>query len=118
MKLLAGRSDDHLDLPGAESIEQFGGCLAIGDHYVDAIEFAERKDGLTAEFAVIDAEDDFLDGVDHRALDIDEQAVGIADSLNADSARAHDGDVGVDFRERFDCKWTNQDAQAGVNHTS
>jgi len=53
------------------------------------------QDGLAPEFGVVEAEDHFLSALDHGALDVDEQAVGVGDSFQGDAAGAHDGDVGV-----------------------
>jgi hypothetical protein len=64
---------------------------------------------------MIETEDDFLRGVDHRALDINEQAVGVGDSFKRDPTGAHNGDISVNFFEAFDCQGPDEDSKAWIN---
>ena len=73
---------------------------------------------MAAEFGVVEAKDDLLRGVDHGALDVDEQAVRIANAVQRDSATAHDGDIGVNLGKRFDREGTHEHAEPRINHAA
>jgi len=70
---------------------------------------------LATKFRGVETEDDFLRGVDHGALNVDEQAVGIRDAFERNAAGAHDGNVGMDFGKSFNCDRTHQDPEPWVN---
>jgi len=88
-------SDDDLGAGLFQRGNEVGGCLGVGDDGVDGVESAEGGDGAAVELGVVEAEDDPLRRLEHGALDVDEQRVGVGDAVERDAAGAHDGDVGV-----------------------
>ena len=61
---------------------------------------------------MVETKNDFLCRTDHRALNINEQAMGVGYALDRDSASTHYGNVGVNFVEGFDRMRPHEDAQA------
>ena len=72
--------------------------------------------GAAVELGVVEAEDDALRGLQHGALDVNEQRVGVGNAVEGDAAPAHDGHVGVHLRERLDGERADQHAEPRINH--
>ena len=87
--------DDDLRAGLFQFADEVGGGPGVGDDGVDGVESAEGGDGAAVELGVVEAEDDPLRRLEHRALDVDEQRVGIGDAVERDAASAHHGDVGM-----------------------
>ena len=75
--------------------DEVGGSPWVGDDGVDDVESAEGGDGASVELGVVEAEDDPLGRLEHDALDVDEERVGVGDAVERDAASAHHGDVGM-----------------------
>ena len=73
--------------------DEVGRGLGVGDDGVDGVEFAEGGDGAAVKLGVVEAEYDSLGGLQYRPLNVDEQCVGVGDTVHRDPASAHDRDV-------------------------
>ena len=96
MNRLSARDED-FDTGIAKGRDQVGWSAGVGDHGIDAAEFAEMGDGAATDLGMVEAEDYPAGGVNHRALDIDQEGVGIGDAFESDASAAHDRDVGKGF---------------------
>lgn len=67
---------------------------------------------------MVEAEDDPLGSADHGALDFDEEGVGVGDAVEGDAPGAHDGDIGVQFGERFDGEGADENPEAMIEDAS
>ena len=99
-------------------LDEISGGLGVGDDGVDGVKFAEGGDGASLELGVVEAEDDSLSGLQHGALDVDKQRVGVGNAVERDTATTHDRDVGVHLGEGLDCERADQNAEPRINHTA
>ena len=105
------------DAFGSEFGEESFWGVRVRDHGSHVLQGTKVGDGSAAKLGVIEAENHFLRGTDHRALNFNEQRVRVRDSLQGDASSAHDGDIGVQFGERFSRERPNEHAQSVVEHT-
>ncbi len=79
---------DHLAVIGIDAV--------IGDHHIDFLQVAEAGEGLLAELAGIDEEDDFLGLAHHLALGVDQEHVLVVERAVMDAGDAEEEGLGVD----------------------
>src|SRR5258706_3941224 len=112
------RGDYDIHIQPAQRSDNFRGGSVIGHDCVDGVQIAEFGDRLAAKLGMVETKNDLPGGLDHRALDIDQQTVGVGYTFDGNSAGAHDGNIRVNFGKGFDGKRSNKDSEPRINHTS
>src|SRR6266481_3412603 len=72
--------NDHLELSRPKRFDQFLRSSAVGYYGINTIQLAKRGYRLPPQFGVIKTEDHFPCRFDHRALDINKEAVRVRDA--------------------------------------
>ena len=98
--------------------DEVGRGLSVGDDGVDGVESAEGGDGASVEFGVVGAEATTLSRLEHGALDVDEERMGVGNAVHCDPASAHDRDVRMHLREGLHGEWADQHTESRINHAS
>ena len=90
--------------------------MGISDDGVDRVESAEGGDGAAIELGVIQTKNDPLSRLEHGLLNVDQQGVGVGDTVECDAASAHYCNIGVHSGQRLDSERADQHTESRVNH--
>lgn len=97
--------------------KRFGGLL-VGDDIVHIIKVADLDHGRAKELAAIHQDGEALGALDHHALGIDDQVVGIENPVGHDAVGTDEGPVGVVFQEGADGLGAEEDFAAWIDITT